>query len=167
MEGLSNLAVEQYLSLLKVSDAEFERLVTYFSGVEEDTVIVFFGDHQPNDAVAGPLVKLNGKNVKNFTNEELLTRYEVPYVIWANYDIEEGTEKDSSLNYLGVKTLEVAGVNTYAYQNFLQELEEVYPVISSMQVQSADGNVSNAEEEEEGLRLYQSIQYYYMFDKEE
>lgn len=167
VEGLSNLAVEQYLSLLKVSDAEFERLVTYFSNVEEDTVIVFFGDHQPNDAVAGPLVKLNGKNVKTFTNEELLTRYEVPYVIWANYDIEEGTEMDSSLNYLGVKTLEAAGVKTYAYQNFLQDLEEGYPVISSMQVQKASGEISHADVEEAGLRLYQSIQYYYMFDYEE
>ena len=167
VEGLSNTSVEQYLSLLKVSDAEFERLVTYFSQVEEDTMIVFFGDHQPNDAVAGPLVKLNGKNVKNFTEEELLTRYEVPYVIWANYDIEEGTGIDTSLNYLGVKTLETAGVETYAYQNFLQDLEENYPVISSMQVQTADGTISNAEAEEEGLRLYQSIQYYYIFDNEE
>lgn len=167
VEGLSNTSVEQYLSLLKVSDAEFERLVTYFAHVEEDTVIVFFGDHQPNDAVAGPLAKLNGKNVKKFTEEELLTRYEVPYVIWANYDIEEGTGIDTSLNYLGVKTLETAGVETYAYQNFLQELEKEYPVISSMQAQTADGTISNAEEEEEGLRLYQSIQYYYMFDYEE
>lgn len=164
VDKLSNLAVEQYLSLLKVSDAEFERLVTYFSSVEEDTVIVFFGDHQPNDAVAGPLVKLNGKNVKTLTNEELLTRYEVPYVIWANYDIEEGTKVDSSLNYLGVKTLEVAGLKTYAYQNFLQDLEERYPVISAMQVQHASGEISHADVEEEGLHLYQSIQYYYMFD---
>jgi len=167
VEGLSNLAVEQYMSLLKVSDAEFERLVTYFSGVEEDTVIVFFGDHQPNDAVAGPLVKLNGKNVKTFTNEELLTRYEVPYVIWANYDIEESTDVDTSLNYLGVTALEVAGLETFAYQNFLQELEKTYPVISSMQVQKASGEISHADVEEEGLRLYQSIQYYYMFDYEE
>lgn len=164
VEGLSSFPVEQYLSLLKVSDAEFERLVTYFSQVEEDTVIVFFGDHQPNDAVAGPLAKLNGKNIKLFTEEELLTRYEVPYVIWANYDIAEGTEVTSSLNYLGVKTLEVAGIEPYAYQNFLKDLEEEYPVVSSMQVQSADGSISNAKSEEEGLRLYQSIQYYYLFD---
>ncbi len=167
VEGLDNLSVEQYLSLLKVSDAEFERLVTYFSQAEEDTMIVFFGDHQPNDAVAGPLVKLNGKNVKNFTEEELLTRYEVPYVIWANYDIEEGAGVDTSLNYLGVKALDTAGVETYAYQNFLKDLEKEYPVISSMQVQNADGSISNAGDEEDELRLYQSIQYYYMFDYEE
>lgn len=167
VEGLDSFAVEQYLSLMKVSDAEFERLVTYFSGVEEDTVIVFFGDHQPNDAVAGPLLKLNGKSVNNLTEEELLTRYEVPYVIWANYDIEEGTDVDTSLNYLGVKLFEVAGIETYAYQNFLTDLEESYPVISAMQVQKADGTISSAAAEEEGLRLYQSIQYYYLFDNEE
>ncbi|MBQ8278604.1 MAG: LTA synthase family protein [Roseburia sp.] len=167
VEGVDNVSVEQYLSLLKVSDAEFERLVTYFSQVEEETVIVFFGDHQPNDAVAGPLAKLNGKNVKHFTNEELLTRYEVPYVIWANYDIEEKTNDDTSLNYLGTKMLETAGIENYAYLNFLQELKESYPVISSMQVQKADGTVTNAADEEEGLRLYESIQYYYLFDNEE
>ena len=167
VDGLNSLPVEQYLSLMKVSDAEFVRLVDYFSQVEEDTMIVFFGDHQPNDAVAGPLVKLNGGNVKNFTNEELLTRYEVPYVIWANFDIEEATGVDTSLNYLGTKMFEAAGINTYAYQNFLQELEGTYPVISAMQVQLADGTVSNVAAEEDGLRLYQSIQYYYLFDNEE
>jgi len=167
VEGLDNLAVEQYLSLLKVSDAEFERLVTYFSQVEEDTVIVFFGDHQPNDAVAGPLLKLNGKNVNQLTNEELLTRYEVPYVIWANYDIEEETDVDTSLNYLGAKVLKEAGIETYAYQNFLQELEREYPVISAMQVEDAGGVISNAAEKEDALREYQSIQYYYLFDYEE
>ncbi|MBR3770333.1 MAG: LTA synthase family protein [Lachnospiraceae bacterium] len=167
VEGLNSLPVEQYLSLMKVSDAEFARLVDYFSQVEEDTMIVFFGDHQPNDAVAGPLVKLNGGNVKNFTNEELLTRYEVPYAIWANFDIEEETGANTSLNYLGVEMFEAAGMKNYTYQNFLQELEETYPVISAMQVQRADGTVSNIAAEEEGLRLYQSIQYYYLFDNEE
>jgi len=167
VEGLDNLSVEQYLSLLKVSDAEFERLVTYFSQVEEDTMIVFFGDHQPNDAVAGPLVKLNGKNVNKFTNEELLSRYEVPYVIWANFDIAEEANANTSLNYLGSEVLKQAGIERYAYQNFLQDLEDEYPVISAMQVERADGVVSNAEAEEEELRMYQSIQYYYMFDNEE
>ena len=167
VEGMNHTAVEQYLSLLKVSDAELKRLVTYFSQVEEETMIVFFGDHQPNDAVAGPLVKLNGKNIKTFSGEELLTRYEVPYVIWANYDITEESDTDTSLNYLGLRMLEEAGIETYAYQNFLQELENTYPVISAMQVRKADGTITNAASEEEGLRLYQSIQYYYLFDNEE
>ena len=82
-------------------------------------------------------------------------------------NIKEQTEADTSLNYLGAKALETAGIKTYAYQNFLRELEEQYPVISSMQVQKADGAISSAAAEEEGLRLYQSIQYYYLFDYKE
>lgn len=141
-----------------------EKLVSYFSQEEEDTIIVFFGDHQPNDSVAGPILKANGKSVNSLTSEELLTRYEVPYVIWANYDIEEETEADTSLNYLGTRVLEEAGIALPAYQSFLRELEESYPVISAMQVQKADGTVTNAKEEEEALRLYESIQYYQLFD---
>ena len=38
---------EQYLSLLKESDAALEYLINYFKGVDEDVVIAFFGDHQP------------------------------------------------------------------------------------------------------------------------
>ena len=54
-----------------------------------------------------------------------------------------------------------------AYQSFLSDLEEQYPVISSMQVECADGTITNAKEEEEGLLLYESIQYYQLFDSGE
>lgn len=163
-EGIDNISVEQYLSLVKRSDEMLKKLVSYFAQVEEDTVIVFFGDHQPNDSVAGPILKAEGKNVNTLSEEELLTRYEVPYVIWANYDIEEATEADTSLNYLGMQVLKSAGIALPAYQAYLSELEESYPVISAMQVQKEDGTITNAAEEEEGLRLYESIQYYQLFD---
>ena len=163
-EGIDNISVEQYLSLVKRSDEMLKKLVSYFAQADEDTIIVFFGDHQPNDSVAGPILKAEGKNVNTLSEEELLTRYEVPYVIWANFDIEEATEADTSLNYLGMQVLKSAGIALPAYQAYLSELEEDYPVISAMQVQKEDGTVTNASEEEDGLRLYESIQYYQLFD---
>ena len=163
-EGIDNISVKQYLSLIKRSDEMLKKLVSYFAQVEEDTIIVFFGDHQPNDSVAGPVLKAEGKSVNSLSEEELLTRYEVPYVIWANYDIDEATEADTSLNFLGMQVLKAAGIKLPAYQAYLSELEEEYPVISAMQVQKEDGTVTNASEEEEGLRLYESIQYYQLFD---
>ncbi len=39
--------LNQYLSLIKISDDSFKYLVDYFSNVEEPTIIVMFGDHQP------------------------------------------------------------------------------------------------------------------------
>lgn len=165
VEGVDNISVEQYLSLIKRSDASLEKLVSYFAEEEEDTLIVFFGDHQPNDAVAGPLLKLNGKSANALTEKELLVRYEVPYVIWANYDIKEETGKDTSLNYLGAEVLKLAGIKLPPYQKFLMELSETYPVISAMQVQKSDGTVTSVKEEAEKLLVYQSLQYYQLFEE--
>ena len=47
-----------------------------------------------------------------------MLRYQVPYVIWANYDIEEATDVETSLNYLGAQVLSIAGVPLSPYQNF-------------------------------------------------
>ena len=163
-EGIDNISVKQYLSLIKRSDEMLKKLVSYFAQEEEETMIVFFGDHQPNDSVAGPVLKAEGKNINSLSEKELLDRYEVPYVIWANFDIEEATEEDTSLNYLGMQVLKAAGMELPAYQAYLSELVEEYPVISAMQVQKEDGTVTNATEEEDGLRLYESIQYYQLFD---
>ena len=39
---------EQYLSIMHASDEALRELITYFEKVEEPTLIVFFGDHQPS-----------------------------------------------------------------------------------------------------------------------
>ncbi len=161
---VKSISLEQYLSLVKLSDASLERLTSYFAKQEEKTVVVFFGDHQPNDTVASMILKLNGGSVSELDEEELKMRYEVPYVIWANYDIEEETGADTSLNYLAANVLKAAGVPTTDYQNYLLELEETYPVISAMRVKKADGTDTNVLSEREGLAEYQSLQYYQLFD---
>lgn len=165
VEGADIFSLEQYLSLMKVSDAAFEELINYFAQEEEKTLVVFFGDHQPNDTIASPIVKLNGKSVKNLSEEELKMRYEVPYVIWANYDIAEAQNEDTSLNYLGAHVLEQAGIERTGMWAYLEELEEEYPVISSMRVITSEGADTNATVENEGLQLYQSLQYYMLFEK--
>lgn len=159
VEGLSNGAVEQYLSLIKRTDSDFENLINYFNSVDEKTVIVFFGDHQPNDAVAGPILAQNGIDVDNMTQTQLYSRYEVPYVIWANFDIDEGTNRDTSLNYLGANVLDLADVPKSDYQNFLLELQKDYPVISALRIES-----SGKKPNEQMLEDYHILQYYHMFD---
>ena len=49
MEGRFH-TVNQYLSLIRESDSAFQYLVEYFSQVEEPTMILMFGDHQPQVA---------------------------------------------------------------------------------------------------------------------
>ena len=165
--GADSFVLEQYLSLMKRTDQALKNLIDYFAGQKEKTIIVFFGDHQPADSVAAPVLALNGKDANSLNSEDQRLRYQVPYVIWANYDIEEGTGEDTSANYLAARVLQTAGVPTSAYQNYLLDLEKDYPVISAVRVEKADGTETNSKEEKKGLLQYQQLQYYSLFDEKE
>lgn len=156
--GSENASLNQYLSLIKRTDQEFEKLISYFAKEEEKTIVIFFGDHQPNDAIAAPVLSLNGKSTKNLSKEEQELRYQVPYVVWANFDIDEKRNYDVSLNYLAADVLQWAGVPTSDYQNFLLELQAKIPVISA---------VKNDNPKDKEVQNYQKLQYYCLFDQGE
>ena len=164
---VDNQALNQYLSLVRLTDEKLRELVEYFDNQEEDTVIVFFGDHQPSDSVVAPIWKLNGKDSGSLSKEDSELRYMVPYFIWANYDIDEAQNEDTSVNYLGAKMLQYAGVPTSEYQNFLLELENYYPVISGVKIQESAETDSDKKSAEEMMNKYKCLQYYTMFDWED
>lgn len=146
----SSFSLNQYLSLVKRTDEQIERLLEYFTNQDEKTVIVFFGDHQPNDYTVSPINRA----------EEEYKRYQVPYFIWANYDIEEKTKADTSANYLAANLLSLLNMPTNEYQNYLLELEKKFPIISTARQEwSADAS-------KEQLKEYQRLQYYNLFDWE-
>ncbi|MBQ7583394.1 MAG: LTA synthase family protein, partial [Lachnospiraceae bacterium] len=125
-------ATERYLSLIRESDEAFKALTGYFEGVDEPTVIVLFGDHQPSDSVVRPILKLQGKDTRNLSEEDVEKRYIVPYVIWANYDIGTEHGRDMSANLLGNEVLKKAGAGAYPYRVFLGEVAQSYPVLSAV-----------------------------------
>lgn len=159
VEGINNNGLEQYLSLMKVSDAELKRLITYFEGVEEDTIIVFFGDHQPSDYIANQILRLNGINPSKLTQEQAMLRYQVPYVVWANYDIDEASGADMDISFLAANVLEMAGIELTPYQNFLLEYEAV--------LAENDGSKEAETKVQKYKDMHQKLQYYYMFDYRE
>ena len=150
--------LDRYLSLIRLTDQSLEKLVDYFSTVDEKTVIVFFGDHQPSDTVAAQVqdsMLLPGESVPD---EQLRKRYQVPYLVWANYDIDGATQQNTSLNYLSAEVLKAAGVPTDAYQNFLLDLQKSYPVMS------AAGRTDASDADENMLSTYKKLQYYNLFE---
>lgn len=165
VEGTDSFALNQYLSLLKESDRSLEYLISYFKHKNDPTIIVFFGDHQPTNSVVSPIYKLNDRSVSSLSGDELLNRYRVPYVIHANFDIEEATDAIMSPNYLGVKTLELANLPLTDYQQFLANQYKQYPSISVMQVTDANGNTSSITDNMDLLNDYQILQYYHLFNK--
>ncbi len=173
IEGMESKELSQYLSLIKRSDASFQRLITYFEQQEEDTLILFFGDHQPTTYVTNPIVRNSGMDPQSLTMEETLLKYKVPYLIWSNFDMDNGrTVGETSVNYLAIDVLESCGLPLTEYLSCLKEIREDYPVITSMQIRDAEGNLcmdgEKTEEErkkdEEALLPYQTLQYYQLFD---
>lgn len=164
VNGTNSKVLPNYLSLMKISDEAIEELITYFSAEDEETIIVFFGDHQPTDSVASPVWKLNGKSTNTLTLEDEALRYKVPFFIWANYDIEEESNVETSPNFLGNKVLEAAGIPLSDYRSFLADLEESYPVISSIRAEDANGNSYEIKEIEDDLNDYAILQYFNLLD---
>lgn len=151
-------ALDQYLSLVKMSDDALEELIAYFEGQEEKTVIVFFGDHQPNNTVAAPVLRAMGKDTADLSAEDQKKRYQVPYLIWANYDMKSAVGQDTSLNYLAAEVFEAAGIPLNGYQNYLLEVKKSYPVLSAAGIESETA-------EEQILETYKRLQYYQLFEK--
>ncbi len=158
--------VETFLTLMHKSDEALEKLVSYFEKVEEPTVILFFGDHQPglNDEF---YTKLLGKSTEALSDEQLMEKYHTPYVIWANYDIEE-KEMDISSNYLASIMKEAVGIRLSGYDQFLLKLREELPVLSLNGYWDKNGMFYKVEDDSspyyEKIQEYNILQYNNMFD---
>ncbi len=148
---------ELYLSELHESDQALEELVTYFANYDEPTIIVFFGDHQPNlDEAFYEWV-----NPELSTNAyERMKKYMVPFFIWANYDIEQQTDVRTSINYLAPMTLKTAGLQMSDYQSYLLEQQKTWPVVCAQGVYDYNGQYHttvSALENSGMLRDYQDL----------
>ena len=165
VDGSSSKLLPAYLSLIKLSDTAIEGLVNYFSMRDEDTIIVFFGDHQPTDSVVNPVLALHDRSCADLSAEEEYLRYQVPFFIWANFDIEEETGVETSPNFLGARTLEAAGLPLSSYFAFLSDLNKDVSAVSTSRVLLSDGTDTDTDAQKELLSDYETLQYYFLFDQ--
>ena len=162
--GSESEALSNYLSLMQLSDASLEKLITYFEGAEEETVIVFFGDHQPADSVIKDVWELNGVDYTALTSEQESLRYQVPFVVWANYDIHEETDVVTSANYLGALMFEWCDIPKSGYGNYLLRLQEEVPVVTSRVIMDEQNRLVKYEAVKDKLAEYNKLQYYRLFN---
>lgn len=161
-------AAEKYLTLIQKSDAAFEQLIRYFEKVEEPTMILMFGDHQPSDYITNVISRVTGYNVEGAL-EEYQKSYEVPFVIWNNFGLEKDESMElTSVNYLGAYLLEHAGLPLTQYQEYLMGMREELPVICAGTYIDKDGTYYSYSEEntafDEVLNDYNILQYNHLTD---
>lgn len=156
-----NYELNAYLQYEKMSDDALEALIEFIREYDEDTILLFFGDHQPN-LVLEEKYGLNG----NYSEEE--SSYVVPFFIWANYDIDEQSDIEISTNYLQSLLFDVASLPKDSYTNYISELREYIPVITAQYYIDKDDNFYEINDKSspyyEKLEEYWRMIYYQMFD---
>ena len=158
----------KYLSLVKASDNAFKELVEYFEQVDEPTIICMFGDHQPSVETSFIAEVMGVESLSGLSLKQEQARHITPFIIWANYDIEERQIDKLSSNYLSSLMLETAGVKLTEYNKYLLKLSETLPVIDTVGYIDNEDNYykwSDVSPYSALLDEYEKIQYNNIFDQ--
>ncbi len=130
-------------------------LIDYFSAQEEPTVIVYFGDHRPGLPLesGGTVYSALGmcpEDQADWSVEETAELYSTDYVIWANDPAylpgEAGQTQDTSCTFLGLRTMQCAGLPLDAYWRMLEDISGVFTAYTWNYWLSAEGELSAAPE---------------------
>lgn len=156
-----------YLSLIKYSDEMFENLINYYKNTNEPTVILLTGDHQPRIHDESMDSITNGE-WRNWNDEEMMRRYEVPFLIWANYDIDKKIVEKTSMNYLQTILMETIDGDLTGFQKFQQDIQKEIPVLTSNGYWGADGKFYSVDDKNSPyydlIQEYAMLQYNDMMD---
>ncbi|MDD6154148.1 MAG: LTA synthase family protein [Eubacteriales bacterium] len=157
---------QQYLNLVKKSDDAYKELFEYFKTVDEPTVIITFGDHQPRVENEFYDVLMTGRKDQS-SLERGESKYQVPFFIWANYDIGSKDGVQISANYLHAYAMQQIGGPMTAYDKYLMNLRKELPSITAIAYMDKDHNMYDSDAKSKYSKLlndYQKVQYNSLVD---
>ena len=116
--------VDEFLTSIYQSSQAFAELTAYFSKVERPVIICMVGDHCPEFGRAIT-------DARYSEEERNLLLRKVPFVIWANYDLEETSLGTVSMNYVVPTLLDLADIQLSPFYQYQLELKESVPILTS------------------------------------
>lgn len=162
----------QFLNLMKLSDEALKGLIEYYSGIDEPTVIVLFGDHQPRieDEFYSNMKENYHSSLSDIEWSEM--QHYVPFMIWSNYDMgiaeqSEDSELLLSANYIGPYLKQTLGLPMTGFDKYLLDMYKELPIINAICIEDAEGNVYDPSEPskfDNRLNEYEKIQYNGLID---
>ncbi|MCR5836288.1 MAG: sulfatase-like hydrolase/transferase [Lachnospiraceae bacterium] len=154
--------MNEYLTLISDSDKALEEFIGELRESKEDTIVLFFGDHQP--ILTKEMVDDGSAKI------DLVDYYRVPYFIWANFEIEEKHDVNTSLNYLQNTVLKQAQIGLLnEFQKHLDAVEEKYPIFCVAHTEDSNGNVCNFNDlmkNDDMIKEYYRQAYHIIYDAE-
>ncbi|MCL2811906.1 MAG: LTA synthase family protein [Clostridia bacterium] len=158
--------ISNYLTLAGLSDWALGEFAMALEELEEPTLLLFFGDHQPT--VSRLLTRWAEGSDRWFAEPEARAElFVTPLLIWSNKGLTPTDIGDTSVQYLGVLLTQVAGLPLSDYQRFLAALSRQWPVFTAKAARDAAGVFHTSEEalsQSAALRSHQAIQYNLLLD---
>lgn len=170
LKGSYYQEAKEFLSATRVSDDAFKYLVDYFKKQEEPTIICMFGDHQPSIETEF-YEEIMKKPQSQWDLQDIQKRYVTPFIIWANYDIQEGKDAVVSNNYLENLLLKQAGIELPLYNQYIEKVSEEIPAMNVNGYMDYNGVWHNYDSDETDiikklLENYEILQYGYYSDSD-
>ena len=150
-EETSDLEINEFIACMNRSEQDLRTFIDEVRELDEPTVVLFFGDHQPyfTDDVWDEAYP------DDDTPEGMNESYQTLYAMWANYDIagadELETGEKTTICYLASMLLNAIGAPMTPYQEALLTLQEDMPALNCFCVMDPDGNVYWLDETAEGI----------------
>ncbi|MCH4886415.1 LTA synthase family protein [Acidaminobacter sp. JC074] len=142
------------------ADKALKHLVDYFSHQEDETILVFFGDHLPMLGRSFSTFKqcglIKSQNPLKWSREEKINMATTPFVIWSNKrNLCKDLGKVSPAR-IGLEVLKLAPIEKSSYFSWLDQVYDQYPVINKRIQSSVDSDI---------LSRYKHLQMNMLFNK--
>jgi len=171
--------LNNYLYGLMLCDKAIGWLADSVMESDEPIVFLYFADHLPYLGEGDTGYKALGFDIDaDGSLEEYLNKYETPYLILVNdaakkllqengITVKKGLAPEISSNYLGAELLKTAGIDGGSYFNYLAQLENELPVITTRFFKEKDNFTEKpSDNTKEMIKTYSNLQYYMMTDKD-
>lgn len=161
--------IDDYVAGLHESDRALKKLVQYFRNVNEDIIIIYFGDHVSN---AGPKDDRILEKTE-WSGDPLRYDYEthkVPFLVWSNFDATSQDMGTMEISELLPFVFKQYNIKSNKFWGYIQDTKDVYAASDNMIVVNYAGEFTEFENMTEKQRnaydTYELLQYDYIWGKQ-
>ena len=151
-----------YFAALHESDRALGELIDYFRNVDEDVIVVYFGDHM-SDAGLKDDRMFEKTEWKEDLNEYDYETHIVPFLVWSNFESKSENWGIMGIGELLPSVFDAYGINGSDFWSFLVDIRKYYAASDNCIVVNYDGTYSKVsemtEEQKNKHDIYKQLQY--------
>lgn len=150
--------MNEYLSCVRLTDQAFQDFAEQLQEIDRKIIVCMVGDHVPSF--------YNQLPENNTMGDIDLLRVSTPFVIWANYALEDVANlngRSISMSYLVPSLLQLAGVRLSPYYQHMIDIRDEVPILMSRNLYFDKNGEEHTYEEtceySEAVNIYLYMEY--------